>query len=322
MDFFRKTQTLATHLASVFLFHITLARTQAPAAASCPNAMDNFAQQLGFTSAWFAAGLVNKDILAQIKVAREKIGYQYTEHIRWKVFDDFVLAQTYLLPELAVELYRVGENDPHHALAGSMMAAILRRSDCPLVLLDEARNSPYEHLVKIALRKRRYQYAGPSEIFKLAGSSSPRVELKSAADLKRWRASLPNQRHGETLTLTFVVLPEGLYLADRQSEHVACARGAAVFAAGEITFAMNQKGVQVETVAITNQSTGYCPEPESWDAVEQVLEKLGIRHPGAFTTALIFRRCPKCRATNIVKDNWFHCEVCKSELPAEWNFTG
>ena len=41
-----------------------------------------------------------------------------------------------------------------------------------------------------------------------------------------------------------------------------------------------------------------------------------------FSAEMIFRRCPKCGATNVVKDGWFECAVCRAELPSEWNYGG
>ena len=73
-------------------------------------------------------------------------------------------------------------------------------------------------------------------------------------------------------------------------------------------------------VEVSNQSTGYCPEPESWPAVAAALGRIGVRHPGQFTTEVVFRRCVKCGERNVVKGGWFVCGVCEAELPQQWNF--
>jgi hypothetical protein len=70
---------------------------------------------------------------------------------------------------------------------------------------------------------------------------------------------------------------------------------------------------------ISNQSTGYCPDPDSWPAVAVTLDRLGLAHPGDFTDKVIFRRCPACGQLNIVRDGHFACAVCDSALPAHWN---
>ena len=81
-----------------------------------------------------------------------------------------------------------------------------------------------------------------------------------------------------------------------RSEHVACAAGGPVLSAGEITF-----DDECNVPEISNQSTGFCPEPESWSTVERALDRVGIEHPGGFTIAVVFRLCPKCHERNIVK---------------------
>jgi hypothetical protein len=73
-------------------------------------------------------------------------------------------------------------------------------------------------------------------------------------------------------------------------------------------------------VGASNQSTGYCPDPDCWPAVAAALDRAGIPHPGRFTVEVIFRRCPSCGERNLVKDDWFVCALCEAELPREWNF--
>ena len=122
-----------------------------------------------------------------------------------------------------------------------------------------------------------------------------------------------------SFTVTFVVLSDGLWVADRHSEHVACARGGPVHSAGEMTFEVDPRGRSVDVVHVTNQSTGFCPEPESWPSVAAALDAAGIAHPAGFSAEMTFRRCPKCGAMNIVKDEWFECALCGGELPSAWN---
>jgi hypothetical protein len=119
---------------------------------------------------------------------------------------------------------------------------------------------------------------------------------------------------------TFVVDVDGaLRLAPRRSEHVALAGGQDVLAAGEMRFVVNDDGWRVAEV--TNQSTGYCPDPDSWPAVATALDREGIRHPGDFTAKIVFRRCPGCGERNIVRDDDFTCALCGNDLPPQWNFT-
>lgn len=160
---------------------------------------------------------------------------------------------------------------------------------------------------------RLYSYVGPEQIRQRSvGQDGLRIETASA--LVAWlRSQTPNP--DGLVPVTFVVDQAGqLRVADRRSEHVACAGGGPVRSAGELFL-----GACGTVEEASNQSTGYCPEPESWAAVAVVLDRLGIAHPGRFTHGIAFRRCEKCHQTNIVKDGWFVCG-CGAELPEEWNF--
>ena len=157
---------------------------------------------------------------------------------------------------------------------------------------------------------RHYAYVGPSEIAAREAESPRGRAIRSPAQL----AALVVGDH-ETV-LTYVVGLDGaLRVADRRSEHFACAGGEAVLAAGELT--VSRAG---EVVEASNQSTGYCPEPSCWSALAAALDRAGITHPGRFTRELVFRRCLACGERNLVKDGWFVCDVCGAELPEAWNF--
>jgi hypothetical protein len=142
------------------------------------------------------------------------------------------------------------------------------------------------------------------------------VRIESALDLENWTRQTGQRPNREGLiAVTFVVEEQGdLRVADRGSEHAACSGGRPVLSAGELFFRA------AEVVEISNQSTGFCPEPESWPAVAAALDRAGLCHPGRFTREVIFRRCPACGQKNLVKDGWFVCGVCGAGLPANWNF--
>ena len=88
-----------------------------------------------------------------------------------------------------------------------------------------------------------------------------------------------------------------------------------MLSAGEMTF--DRAG---EVVEVSNQSTGFCPEPESWHLIAVALDAASVPHPGELTMYVVFRRCPKCNERTIVKDGWFACELCGADLPTAWNF--
>jgi hypothetical protein len=165
-----------------------------------------------------------------------------------------------------------------------------------------------------------YHYVGPEQIRQRVAIVQTGTPINSADDLRGWLRLTGQQpdRHG-LVAVTFVVEETtGLRVADRRSEHVACAGGYPVLSAGELFFRITETNLAVAEAS--NQSTGYCPEPESWPAVAAALDRVGIPHPGRFTQAVIFRRCPACGQRNLVKDGAFVCGVCGTELPAGWNF--
>jgi hypothetical protein len=147
-----------------------------------------------------------------------------------------------------------------------------------------------------------YRYVGPDEIRRRALHSAA-ADIARADDVAAWMVAEP---------VTFVVT---LRVAPRRSEHVACARGEDVLAAGEMSFG---PGPVVE--AVSNQSTGYCPDPDSWPAVAAALDKAGISRPENFTDPVVFRRCPACGERNLVRDADFTCAPCGGSLPDRWNF--
>lgn len=117
---------------------------------------------------------------------------------------------------------------------------------------------------------------------------------------------------------TFVVGVDGvLRLAPRRSEHVVCAGGEPLLSAGEVAFERASDGWFVAYVS--NQSTGYCPDGQSWPAVAFALDQIGLVRPDGFTAVFEFRRCPDCAALNVVRDAVFACAVCDADLPQQWN---
>lgn len=154
-----------------------------------------------------------------------------------------------------------------------------------------------------------YRYIGPREIANRCGQTVREVPVTSATDVARWIRSIGELvREASEVTVTFVVNEEGtLLVADRHSEHVACAGGRPVRAAGEMCFALGADRAAVTRVS--NQSTGYCPEPESWVEVATALRSAGLDLPEGFEPRCEFRRCEKCSSINIVKSGVFECGV-------------
>jgi hypothetical protein len=164
---------------------------------------------------------------------------------------------------------------------------------------------------------RLYCYVGPKAI---ADRAKPEALLgatiRTPDDVRAWARTTGQHLLSGCVIATFIVDEDGvLRIADRRSEHVACAGGRPVRSAGEMTFAL---GHSVDVVEVSNQSTGYCPEPESWTAVAAVLKSAGLSAPSGFSLDCHFRRC-LCGNVTLIKDGIFKCGICGKPLPAGYN---
>lgn len=170
---------------------------------------------------------------------------------------------------------------------------------------------------------RTYWYVGPADLAAGADAGPGGHPIASLADFEAWAAGrAPAEWHEP---YTYVVGTDGLLrLAARRSEHVACAAGGPVLAAGEMAFGRAGDGRPAVT-EVSNLSTGYCPDLSSWQQVAEALDRAGFERrdrPDGFTHAVVFRRCPRCRERNVVRDEDFVCAVCGAGLPAVWNLDG
>jgi hypothetical protein len=102
---------------------------------------------------------------------------------------------------------------------------------------------------------RRYRYIGPPEIRLRSKGKPVGVWIRSTDDVTKWvRESKQEPDAAGLFATTFVIDSEGrLLIADRHSEHVACAGGGEVLSAGELFFVID--GTQVLVEQISNQST-------------------------------------------------------------------
>jgi hypothetical protein len=165
-----------------------------------------------------------------------------------------------------------------------------------------------------------YSFVGPPQIRMSADFETPRHEVKNAAALLQWARQMDGAIKGlRDFVFTYVVLPEQrLFVADRRSEHVACARGDAVLTAGELFVSLVNGRLQVD--GASNLSTGYCPEPGSWRALQLALEGTDLGSLEGFEPSFEFRRCEWCEQNCLIKDEVFECPGCNVELPQHWNF--
>lgn len=164
-----------------------------------------------------------------------------------------------------------------------------------------------------------YRFVGPKEIINRFAMDVPRQPLLSKADVLDWIKNTSQELDTANQVVAKYIVDHDLcmWIADRNCEHVVCARGRAVLAAGEITFMLD--GNWLHVTEISNQSTDYCPEPTCWTDVKKSLKNAGLSHPDKFTLKLDFRRC-SCGQINVIKDKLLECAVCGLRLPSEWNF--
>ncbi len=161
-----------------------------------------------------------------------------------------------------------------------------------------------------------YSYVGPEHIRHACEGLPEGHVIRALPSLLQWLSEMHHQDPDAEGWATYTVGLDGLLrLAHRRTEHVACAGGHSVLAAGEVRF--DEDG---SVQWLSNNSTGYCPDVDCYDAVQQALATAGIDAPSAFHHAVVFRLCPKCRERSIVKEQVFHCGLCDAPLPLRWNF--
>lgn len=165
---------------------------------------------------------------------------------------------------------------------------------------------------------RLYHYIGPKELLRSLDNTSPRHELTGPSGLEQFAKSIGVSFWNGSATFSYVVLPPmRLFIADRRSEHLACARGEPVLTAGEITFTKGSSGLEVS--AANNLSTGYCPESSSWGALDLALRAANLSGIHGFAPSFEFRFCAECSMTCVIKNEVYECPRCLGVLPREWN---
>ncbi|WP_338767234.1 hypothetical protein WAF17_05420 [Bernardetia sp. ABR2-2B] len=165
-----------------------------------------------------------------------------------------------------------------------------------------------------------YSYVGSQEVFDSVDLKFTGYKISKSEDILNWIKKTAQELINDSVIATFIINENHeLLINDRHSEHVQCAGGKNVISAGEISFLIEGKD-KISISEISNQSTGYCPKPESWKFVNEVLSKLEIEYPNYFTVDFDFRFCTNCQTINLIKEHIFECQVCGNDLDSEWNF--
>jgi len=167
------------------------------------------------------------------------------------------------------------------------------------------------------MASRVYEYVGPPEVAASVRGLPAGAPIRSQGDLEAWiLANREDLDSAGIIIATFIIDKGGvLRVAQRRTEHVACASGGPVLSAGEMSFTIDGR-----IAYVSNQSTGFCPEAESWPAVAAALRDVAPSPLDGFSQEFIFRRCTSCGQTLVIKDNWFVCDVCGADVSTSWNF--
>lgn len=127
-------------------------------------------------------------------------------------------------------------------------------------------------LVPVESTMQTFEYVGPEEIRIRSRAAPSGTPILSRPEIVEWLRSQDAEENGWA---TYVISGRGtLVVAPRRSEHVACAGGEAVLAAGEVLFESDGT-----VSAITNNSTGYCPAETCWSAVALALDAADTGRP-------------------------------------------
>ncbi len=163
---------------------------------------------------------------------------------------------------------------------------------------------------------RLYSYVGPKWIADQLALQPLGFLISNPEDIRTWVWETKQSLVNNIVIATFIIDALGnLRITERHSEHFVCAAGQPVQSAGEMTFQIDS---DIEVIEVSNQSTGYCPEPKSWSSVALTLEKIGLKPPTDFMFTFEFRRCVHCRSLNLVKEI-FVCSICDLPLSHTYN---
>lgn len=288
-------------------------------------------------ASYYGLGKVRDVTLNVIIQLKENPVSNFYIKIKTILVDGFMGAEqiTQIKPKFISELVEKGLDDGWNpSIKGDYRIEMLEtetKDKSPIVLqlpnmnedIGEYANieKPREIQLKSKMNKfQSYFYVGPKEIIERVDKRYEGTKITQIKDILKWVEDFNQTTVDEKLIATFVISEnEELLISDRHSEHVMCAGGRNVLSAGEITYSFEKKEIYVSE--ISNQSTGYCPKPDSWEIVEIVLSKIGLEFPKYFTRAFEFRYCENCETKNLIKEGIYECAVCGFELDLEWNFS-
>lgn len=108
---------------------------------------------LDYSVRWLELGIVDVAGIQRDEQECRKGDDPHPEHYRWRAFCRFLDAQRSLAPQLAHQLYSLGEADADCAMGGSIMTAVLRHPNCPAELLQHGLGSERPYVRRLAAKR-------------------------------------------------------------------------------------------------------------------------------------------------------------------------
>jgi hypothetical protein len=115
--------------------------------------------KLQFTSQWIDAGVITADYFELIRQEYLTGEDQNTEHYRWGAFRNFLKNNSYISRDSFFAIYELGRNDPDYSMGRAMRFDLIKRSDCPMELINTAINDTDTALAKHALKYKKLRDA-------------------------------------------------------------------------------------------------------------------------------------------------------------------
>jgi hypothetical protein len=113
--------------------------------------------KLQLTQKWIDVGIITIEIFEVIREEYIRGEDQNSEHYRWKAFKEFIKANTCIKQEIFFAIDELGKSDPDYSMGRAMRFDLLKRSDCPVELLDITIHDSDKTLAKHALKCRDFR---------------------------------------------------------------------------------------------------------------------------------------------------------------------
>lgn len=110
---------------------------------------------LEFSDLWRDYGILNDEELLALPETYRTSDDKNTEHYRYRVYMRYRDAHRPLTQETAWILFQLGGSDPDRAMGSAIQWDILNLPECPPALIEAARTSGEDRLLKAVERRER-----------------------------------------------------------------------------------------------------------------------------------------------------------------------